>query len=99
MQSDAEERAGEVYRRVVEEATGGVNTGLAAGAAVPPFLVRAFSLAERDDFMFDLPHLTTLEKVSTPSSPYHTGEGRRFLCISRRIGMASYVPLHTNFFS
>jgi hypothetical protein len=71
VQSSAEQRAGEVYKRVVEEATAGVNTGLAAGEGVPPFLVRAFSLAEREDFMLDLPHLTTLEKVRIPSITLH----------------------------
>lgn len=63
MQSSAAKRAGEAYGKVVEEATAGINTGLAAGDGAPAFLVRAFSLAEREDALVDLEHLTTLEKV------------------------------------
>jgi hypothetical protein len=68
-------RAGSAYRKVVEEATGGINTGLAVNDGAPAFMARAFSLAEREDALFDLRHLTTLEKVCLPlraSSKYCT---------------------------
>jgi hypothetical protein len=60
------DRAGSAYRKVVEEATGGINTGLAVDDGAPAFMARAFSLAEREDALFDLRHLTTLEKACLP---------------------------------
>lgn len=56
-------KADEVYGRVVEEATAGLNTGLATRGGAPAFLVRAFSLAEQEDLLMDFDQLTTMEKV------------------------------------
>lgn len=52
-----------MYGRVVEEATAGLNTGLATRGGAPAFLVRAFSLAEQEDLLMDFDQLTTMEKV------------------------------------
>eukprot|EP00884_Botryococcus_braunii_P010106 jgi/Botrbrau1/19097/Bobra.0077s0011.1 len=61
--ANAVAKADEMYERVVDEATAGLNTGLATQAGAPAFLVRAFSLADQEDLLMDFDLLTTLEKV------------------------------------
>jgi hypothetical protein len=50
-------------RQVVEEATGGADSGIGTGGGAPQWLRRAFSLLEREDLELDLSMLDALEKV------------------------------------